>query len=278
MKTFLKECRWGNLLLLRGDMISTFADIYGEWSEMEVRLFKLLLKPESNVVEVGANLGLHTVPLAKFADRSAVICFEPQRIVFQILSANAALNNLTNVFAYRAGVSDETGVIDIESSDYAQPWNYGSFSLAKGMSTEGAFHGAVTTESVQVVSLDTFQHVKDLPSLDLLKIDAKGHEIQVLRGAENLIARHQPVLFVENNNAQHGDDLIAHIKKIGYAPYWFCSARYQPGNFNRVALQIPGSDINVVCFPPGRDPLSGLQPAERFAEIAAGDVRLATLP
>jgi hypothetical protein len=39
MKTFVKECRWGKFLLLRGDMISVFTDLYGEWSEMEVRLF-----------------------------------------------------------------------------------------------------------------------------------------------------------------------------------------------------------------------------------------------
>jgi hypothetical protein len=64
MKTFLKDCRWGRFLLLRGDMISIFADLYGEWSELELRLFRTFLTPDSNVVEVGANLGLHSVPLS----------------------------------------------------------------------------------------------------------------------------------------------------------------------------------------------------------------------
>jgi hypothetical protein len=73
MKTFLKDCRWGRFLLLRGDMISIFADLYGEWSELELRLFRTFLTPDSNVVEVGANLGLHSVPLAKFASRGRII-------------------------------------------------------------------------------------------------------------------------------------------------------------------------------------------------------------
>jgi hypothetical protein len=83
MKTFIKECRWGSFLLLRGDMISTFADIYGEWSEMEIRLFQKLLTPESNVVEVGSNLGLHTVALSKIANKGKIICFERSASFFK---------------------------------------------------------------------------------------------------------------------------------------------------------------------------------------------------
>ena len=83
MQTFLKDCRWGRFLLLRGDMISTYADVYGEWSELEVSLYRRLLKTDSVVVEVGANLGLHTVPLAKIASSGRVICFEPRRAILQ---------------------------------------------------------------------------------------------------------------------------------------------------------------------------------------------------
>src|SRR5205807_9301248 len=106
MKTFIKDCRWGRFILLRGDFISMYTDLYGEWSELEVKLFQKILKPESNVVEIGANLGLHTVPLAKVANKGRIICLEPQRIIFQMLCANIALNNLTNVFAYNAAASD----------------------------------------------------------------------------------------------------------------------------------------------------------------------------
>jgi hypothetical protein len=48
-------------------MVSIYSDFYGEWSELEVKLFRKILAPESNVVEIGANLGLHSVPLGLFS-------------------------------------------------------------------------------------------------------------------------------------------------------------------------------------------------------------------
>jgi FkbM family methyltransferase len=257
-------------------MISIFSDLYGEWSELEVRLFQKYLTPQSNVVEVGSNLGLHSVPLAKIANRGRLISFEPQRIIFQVLCANIAINDLTNVFTYNAAVSDTERAITIQSSDYEVPWNYGAFSIEKGMSAERPFPGAVSSESVATIKLDTFRPVTELPSIDLLKIDAEQHEIAVLNGAAGLIARHRPVIFVENNNAQYGDELIHCIQNIGYVPYWFCSARYQPDNFNRVGINIPGADANMVCFPNERGPVAELTPAERFSDLKHGKVTLVT--
>jgi FkbM family methyltransferase len=255
-------------------MVSVYSDFYGEWSELEVKLFRTLLAPESNVVEIGANLGLHSVPLAKFANKGKVICLEPQRIIFQMLCANIALNDLTNVFTYRAAASDANREITIQSSDYESPWNYGAFSVHKGMSTEGSFPGTVTMETVPTVKLDTFDAVSGLSSLALLKVDAEQHELQVLKGAAELIARHQPVIFVENNDAQHGDELIQHIESVGYVPYWFCSSRFQPDNFNRVGIVIPGADFNMVCFPRGRSPGIDLKIARRISELTTGAVPL----
>ncbi len=277
MKTFLKDCRWGRFLLLRGDMISIFADLYGEWSELELRLFQKFLAPDSNIVEVGANLGLHSVPLAKFAGRGKVICFEPQRIVFQLLCANVALNDLTNVFAYNIAVSDEERELAIQSSDYETPWNYGAFSLAKGMSTEGSYPGPVASESVTAIRLDTFRPVTELPSIALLKIDAESHELAVLEGAAGQIARHRPVIFLENNSEQHGDVLIRRVESFGYRPYWFCDERYQPDNFNRVGIKVPGFDVNMICFPAERDSYSsysGLMRATTFSDLKNGKVPL----
>ena len=52
-------------------------------------------------LDVGANIGCHTVPFAKLVGESGrVVAFEPQRLVFQNLCANLALNALTNVYVY----------------------------------------------------------------------------------------------------------------------------------------------------------------------------------
>jgi FkbM family methyltransferase len=277
VKTFLKDCRWGRFLLLRGDMISIYTDLYGEWSEVELRLFRKLLTPNSNVVEVGANLGLHGVPLAKFTSSGKVICFEPQRIIFQLLCANIALNDLTNVFAYNMAVSDTESERLIGSSDYEIPWNYGAFSLEKGMSTEESYPGSVTSERIMTIKLDTFKPVIELPSIALLKIDAEQHEMAVLDGAAALIARHRPILFMENNSEQNGDALIRRIEGCNYRPYWFCSERYQPDNFNCVSVKIPGADFNLICFPAEHEPVADLMPAKVFSDLKNGKVPLVRL-
>ena len=253
-----------------------YTDLYGEWSELEVKLFQKILKPESNVVEIGANLGLHTVPLAKVANKGRIICLEPQRIIFQMLCANIALNNLTNVFAYNAAASDADRVVEIQSSDYEVPWNYGAFSLAKGLGAAGQFPGNVSTERVMTVMVDTFQTITELASIDLLKIDTEQHEIPVLYGAKRIIEQHRPIIFLETNSEQYGDVLIQRIESMGYNSYWFCSTRFQPDNFNHVGIAIAGADTNMVCYPKEKDQPTGLMPAKAFADLKFGKVRLVT--
>jgi FkbM family methyltransferase len=285
MQTFLKDCRWGRFLLLRGDMISTYADVYGEWSELEVSLYRRLLKPNSLVIEVGANLGLHTVPLAKIVASGQVICFEPQRLIFNILCGNLALNNLTNVHAHRLVVGEHQEMITIESTEYDTPWNYGAFSIAGGFSSESRFPGELKSEPAAVVVLDEFPQTAGLERLDLLKVDTEGFELAVLRGADRLIARTRPMLFVENNNPDNGDELIRHIRGLGYDCYWYCTERFQRDNYNGVDRSSPlasngvswnpfGRDVNMVCFPEGVLPISGLPKAETFAQLVRGRVPL----
>ena len=80
-------------------MISRFVEVYGEWSELELTIFRDLLHEDSNVVEVVSNIGTHSVPLSRMVKKGKVIAFEAQRMIHQVLSANCALNNCTNVFA-----------------------------------------------------------------------------------------------------------------------------------------------------------------------------------
>ncbi len=59
--------------LLRGDMVSEYADLYGEWQELEVCLFRDILRADSNVIEVGAHIGMHSVPLSRIASQGQVV-------------------------------------------------------------------------------------------------------------------------------------------------------------------------------------------------------------
>ncbi len=96
-------------------------DLYGEWAESELELLGLFIKPGDVVVDVGANIGTHTVFFAQRAGATGqVYAFEPQRIVFQNLCANLALNGLLNVRAFHAAASREPGTIAVPPIAYAR--------------------------------------------------------------------------------------------------------------------------------------------------------------
>jgi FkbM family methyltransferase len=232
METYLRKCRWGLFILLRGDMISDYVKLYGEWGETEVDLFRAILPKDGVSIEVGSNIGMHAVPLSTICSEGKTYCYEPQRNLFHILCGNLALNNRLNVVARNLAVSDQRGQIQIQTSDYDQPWNYGAFSIDAGFNTEGKFGGAIRTETIEVVSLDEDPLLADIEKIDLIKADVEGAEPKVVAGAMKLIARHRPYLYLEAGSEASVAALVAVLAPMDYVGYWFLALRYRRDNYN----------------------------------------------
>ena len=100
------DFKYGKIIYnARDRYIGRSLSVYGEYSHNEAELYRQLLRSGDTVIEAGANMGSLTIPLARFVGESGkVIAFEPQRLIFQILAGNAAINSLTNVYAYNKGV------------------------------------------------------------------------------------------------------------------------------------------------------------------------------
>ncbi len=253
MQTYIKPCRHGQFLLLKGDVISINANLYGEWAEAEIALFHSLLESKSVVVEVGANIGLHSVPLSRICHEGRVFCFEPQRAIFHMLCGNLALNNRTNVTARQLGVSSKATRVMVQTTDYETLFNYGAFSVKAGFSTEEPFPGTVGEEELELIALDKDRALAALERLDLLKIDTEGMEVDILKGAKALIARHLPDIFVEIQSAEHAHAIRAQLGE-DYLAYAFFSVRYNPNNFNKAACLLPeGHDKNIILRHRSRD-------------------------
>ena len=114
-----KACRHGQMLYnIHDTFVGRSLDLYGEYCEAEIEVFRQFIRPGAMVVEVGANIGTHTVFLAQHVTSSGfVVAFEPQRIVFQTLCANLALNNLTNVFCYQQAAGAKPGSLVVPPLD-----------------------------------------------------------------------------------------------------------------------------------------------------------------
>jgi hypothetical protein len=107
--TVLKQCRHGFFLFNSNDsFIGRSLDLYGEWCEAEGLL--PLLGPGQVVVDVGANIGTHTIPFAnKVTKTGLVVAFEPQRQVFNYLVSNLTLKNLLHVATFQSALGEASG-------------------------------------------------------------------------------------------------------------------------------------------------------------------------
>jgi len=215
----MKACRYGQMLYNSNDTyIGRSLDLYGEYSQGEADLFAGMLKPGNVVIEVGANIGAHTLLLSQLVTRSgAVIAFEPQRVLFQTLCANMALNHVTNAYCFQQAVGAKPGAVVIPPLDYTKPNNFGGLSL-------GTYQAG---EQVPLATIDAF----NFAFCHFLKIDVEGMEQQVLEGAAKLIHKFKPVIYLENDRQEKSDDLIRHLDSLGYKLYWHRPPYYNPRNF-----------------------------------------------
>src|SRR5207237_6944461 len=116
-------------------------------------------------------IGAHTVELSRFfGDDGEVYAFEPQRIVFQTLCANLALNQCANVFAKQAALGAEKGMILVPAMDPAVRSNFGGVSLMNVSAGEPG----------DVLTLDR----PHLPPLHVLTVYLEGDEVEGLHWAQ----------------------------------------------------------------------------------------------
>jgi FkbM family methyltransferase len=234
---------------------------YGEFSELEWRAIDQLTPEGRAVIEVGANIGVHTVALArKVGPRGFVHAYEPQPIVFQNLCANLALNGLTNVHAVLAACAGAPGMIAVPRIDYSVAANFGGIALADLPKDRAGSVG------VPVVRLDD---AYDGRRPALIKIDVEGMEHSVLEGAAGLIERHRPALYVENDRPEKSRELLTLVFDLGYRAWWHLPPLFNPGNFAGESENLFGRtmSVNMICIPKERQAnISGLREIESAAE------------
>ena len=171
----LKNCRYGPMLYLPADQyIGQALDKYGEFSEGEIFFLRSFIRSDWTVLDLGANHGSHTVAFAKVA--KIVHAFEPQRILFQLLCANVALNALTNVYTHQAAVGRSCGTINVPTLNYTKSGNFGAVVL-----------GGTGGEEVPLVTVDSLA----LPACHFIKMDVEGSEGLAILGMASLFERNQ---------------------------------------------------------------------------------------
>lgn len=219
--TILKQCKHGTFAMFECDApIGHCLRAYGEWAEPEMHFLKQVCRTDSVVIDVGSNIGTHTVFFARNCPKGVIYSFEPQYYIYELLVTNILLNNCFNVKHYREAVTDEYETINLVNlpPTSEKNINYGEFKISNK-------ENGIETTCRKIDSLN-------LSRLDLIKIDVEGHEESVLRSAKDSIDKLKPFLYIEFNAKEGNPKLLETLDSFGYDCYWHVYEKFSPNNYN----------------------------------------------
>ncbi|KAF0116171.1 MAG: putative SAM-dependent methyltransferase [Rhodobacteraceae bacterium] len=252
----IAETQFGRMFTLQGDtVISRSLRIYGEFAGDEVDSILSLVRPGDHVLDLGANIGVHTLALARTVGPAGqVTAVEPQRFCFQLLCANVTANQLTTVECVRAAVGDVPGLCAVPRLGPTTRHNAGAttVSLAPGATSQ--------TDTVPVITVDSLA----LTRCDLIKIDTEGFEDRVVMGARRTLDTLRPVLYIEVHDREKLQRLCGLLKPLGYSLILHSTRFFRSANpaGEPASIFLPNAGGSaLIALPPGRT-LPGSLPGE----------------
>jgi FkbM family methyltransferase len=227
--------------------------LLGAFEKSTVGTLRELVKPGDVAFDIGANIGAHTLGLAKSVGANGkVYAFEPSDFAFAKLRANLALN------PELAARTQTLQVLLAGTNDQPRPDQiYASWPLESQPSVHPKHRGRlVAMTGATVETLDHFVERHRVDHVNLIKLDVDGHELPVLRGGFDTLRRLQPTLLMEMSPYIHAEqhqsfaDLITLLKDAGYRIEDASSRKPLPLEAPELERLIPdGASINVVALP-----------------------------
>jgi FkbM family methyltransferase len=179
----------------------------GSFEQAELEEALRVVARGDTVIDVGANIGMITVPLALAAHEGGlVVAFEPLPDNVRRLRANLERNTLSNVRVVEAAAGPMDGVATLHTARDA----------AFGSLDRVVKYRAASDIEVSLRSVDSVWRELGEPRVSLVKIDVEGTELDVLRGASALLKRDRPALLVEADPGERAAAVRQWLAGIGY--------------------------------------------------------------
>jgi FkbM family methyltransferase len=190
----------------------------GSWETGLDAMIKKYLKKEGTFVDIGANIGYHSLFVASYLSSTGkVLSFEPIQSLGDQFKKSIAKNNFTNVTVFDVALGDHEATVAM----HLRKENMGESSI-------GAYEGLGLNDSssTQMVEVKTLDGVLGQTSVDVIKIDVEGYELEALKGAVNILTNSHPVIFMEFSPMFYefdrpgkSDELREYLESLGYSFY-----------------------------------------------------------
>ncbi len=229
--------------------------LMGYFEPTTVRAYKRIIRAGDAVLDIGANIGAHTLPMAQLVgDKGIVVAFEPTDYAFKKLRENC---NLNPFLKDRIALNQ----VMLVSSHYADsvssaPDIYSSWPLSDDSDLHELHRGRLmSTSGAKVTSLDNFLKDHPLGRIDCIKIDIDGYECEMFQGAKETLARYRPKLIMElapHVLKEKGGSLEMLTSLLSALDYRFSTLSLKkqiPMDGREIEKMIPeGSGMNVVAI------------------------------
>ena len=199
------------------NMIDRHVFVMGGWERQMLAamedMLELTVPGGGVVVDIGANVGTHSIYLSNHAERIHAI--EPWPTVLHRLEGMLEASEIDNVVVHPVGFSEERGTLPFTLPPAG---NLGAGSFSTSLADQRDF-GEKTIDLPLVVA-DDYLHASDVEHVDMVKIDIEGYEKGALRGMRQTLVRDRPVVFlelnVENEEGFHSEEELRSVFPARY--------------------------------------------------------------
>jgi FkbM family methyltransferase len=174
----------------------------------EVKFLESIAKEGMHVIDIGANIGITTVAIAKRIRRGGKLySFEPVPEYFNILKDNVSSNGLENVKVYELAVTDQVGRV---------------YFYQKELSSGIVFEEGAKKFEVPTTTIDRFLNEEKIEKIDLINMDCEGSELLVLRGAKETLRKNKVKIFCEIHHdflkqlGQSVEDIVQYLQGLEF--------------------------------------------------------------